>query len=107
MRIEFHNVPIHPMDCNTAVFKLKGGGEITVDRDVTENLGKNMDGTYNMLWRNVYLWAINDHRVFSEPAYLYDVDAENLLKEAELIFFEVDDEAEDIEYDFSGVVCAI
>nr|DAK26826.1 MAG TPA: hypothetical protein [Caudoviricetes sp.] len=100
MRIEFYNVPVHPSDCNTAIFKMKSGDTIAVDRDTTEH-DKNADGTYNMRWRNIYLWAINDQRIFSEPAYLYD--ARSFFEEVKFISFELDDECEDIDYDLSGV----
>lgn len=47
---------------NTLIFKLPNGTEITVDRDDTEYDIQGLDLT--MVWRNCYLWAINDCNVF-------------------------------------------
>ena len=48
MRIKFRNVPVNPCDCNTAIFKLKSGDTIAVDREATE-YDKNKNGTYDMI----------------------------------------------------------
>lgn len=101
MRIEFRNVLVHPSDCNTAIFKLKSGDTIAVDRDTTE-YDENKNGTYNMIWRRTYLWGINDVNIFQYPAYLND-DAVHMFEDAEFVSFDLDDEGEDINYDFSGV----
>lgn len=101
MRIEFYNVPVHPCDCNTAVFKMKSGDTIAVDRDAAE-YDENEDGTYNMIWRRTYLCGINGENIFQCPAYLND-DAAHIFKDAEFISFDLDDEGEDIEYDFFDV----
>lgn len=101
MRIEFYNVPVYPGDCNTAIFKLKSGDIITVDRNTTE-FNDNEDGTYNMIWRETYLWGINDENIFCAPAYL-NSDAAHIFKDVKLVSFNLHDECEDIDYDFSGV----
>ena len=105
MRIEFYNVPVHPCNCNTAIFKLKSGDMITVDRDTTE-FNDNKDGPYNMMWRETYLWGINGENIFYEPAYM-DNDAVRVFEDAEFVSFDLDDECEDIDYDFSGVTFSV
>lgn len=108
MKIEFHNVPVSPFECETAIFKLGGreggGGEVAINRCVTESLRKNEDGTYDMIWRKVYLLAVNGHRLFSKPAFLSGISAANLLKETKSISFEV---TNDKDYDFSKVTYKI
>lgn len=101
MRIKFRNVPVNPCDCNTAIFKLKSGDTIAVDREATE-YDKNKNGTYDMIQRRTYLWGINGVNIFQYPAYLND-DATHIFEDAEFVSFDLDDEGEDVNYDFSGV----
>ena len=63
MRLEIYGKTNHDYCMvNTAIFHLKDGGTITIDRDETEYDVCPIDGgEYNlsMLWRGCYLWAIN------------------------------------------------
>ena len=58
---------------NAAVFRLKTGGTITVDRDTTEYDIE--DGKLSMTWRNIYIWEINGENICDEPIY----PSENLI----------------------------
>ena len=53
------------MMINTAIFHLKDGGELTIDRDSTEWSIDN-DGNMEVIFKNIYFWAINDYHVFAD-----------------------------------------
>lgn len=59
---------------NTAVFHLKTGGTITIDRNTTEYDIE--DGKLSMTWRDIYIWEINGENVCNEPIY----PSENLIR---------------------------
>ena len=55
------------MMINTAIFHLKDGGTITIDRDETFYTLEN--NVLDMTWHNVYIWEINGYNVFETLAY--------------------------------------
>ena len=62
---------------NTAIFHLKNGGTITIDRQETE-VGY-IDGKQESYWRGCYIWAINDENIFGEN-YFFEYSAEDLFR---------------------------
>lgn len=92
---------------NALKLRLKNGTSITVDRkesNITnepaeDGLGRDL----TMEWRSCYLWAINDYNIFGEEGlYLndpYSIDEfRKLVKEAN-VWFELEDDAPDEDYD--------
>jgi len=66
---------------NTAIFHLKDGGNITIDRKETYFSVKN--GILSMDWEGCYLWEVNGEAIFDGHYYPFIADAfsiTNLLK---------------------------
>lgn len=84
---------------NTAVFQLKCGIRVTVDRDRTE--WGIEDGKLAMEWRECYLWEVNDIGVFDAPAYLNEYGAE-LFEGAKLVELNLEDDA-DSDYEVTDI----
>ena len=76
---------------NTAIFKLSDGREVTVDRDNTRYMIKDVE--LEMLWIDCYIWSDDEAD--------YKIDA-NLFNGAEFIGFELEDDA-DADYEISCV----
>lgn len=92
---------------NDAIFHLKEGGTITIDREKTEYTSEN--GKLHMIWKNVYLWAVNEWNILDgyNLAYCSASGLVNLLEDA-WVELEIDDDAEEsmpygIEYVVSDV----
>ena len=79
---------------NKAKFMLATGSVISLDRLETNWDFEVKDGEayLSMEWRNVYLWDIDDVSLFSSEVPILNEAAE-LLKGAELIELEVEDDA--------------
>lgn len=84
---------------NTAVFELKCGIRVTVDRDRTE--WGITDGILEMDWSECYLWEVNDIGVFDTPAYLNEYGAE-LFEGAKLVALNLEDDA-DSDYEVTDI----
>ena len=100
MRIEFNcKTNKDYVMINTAIFHLKDGGELTIDRDETE-WSINEDGTMSMLFNGIYFWALNDCDIFTdEKGYGYYPSNENIddvkrLLSAAIVEFELEDDAD-------------
>lgn len=73
MRIEFKGTTNKDyMMVNTAKFRLKTGSVITIDRDETEFTIE--DGKIDMVWRGVYLRAVDDFNIVDSDAYIKDAE---------------------------------
>ena len=105
MRISFTCTTNKPYTrINTAVFTLKNGTTVTVDRDESDFLNEPSEEAGNpreltMDWVGCYIWAINDCNIFgSNGFHLYDVDAieefKSLVQDA-AVSFELEDDAPD------------
>lgn len=84
---------------NTAVFELKCGVRVTVDRDRTE--WKITGGILKMDWRECYLWEVNDIGVFDTPAYLNEYGME-LFEGARLVGLNLEADA-DSDYEVTDI----
>lgn len=84
---------------NTAVFELKCGIRVTVDRDRTD--AKIADGILDMEWSDCYLWEINDISIFNSPTHLNENTAK-LFEGAKLITLNLEEDAEN-DYEISDV----
>lgn len=104
MVIEFNGKINKPyMMVNTATFKLAGGGSIVIDRDSTEFTIE--DGKIDMLWRNCYIWCIND--VCLEEPYYPDNNAFiELMNGAELVELYLEDEADE-DYEITDIIWGV
>ncbi len=72
MRIEIYgNTNKNYCMVNTAKFHLKNGGIITVDREETEYTVNTEINQLSMLWKGVYLWAVNDCYLFDGEDRVY------------------------------------
>ena len=104
MRIEFSGKTNKDyIMVNTAVFHLRDGGTVTLDRDETDYCIEN--GTLSMVWNGIYLWEINGVFVFGTPMY----PAEDLSKllEGSWVELELEDDADE-DYritDVKWVIC--
>lgn len=88
---------------NTAIFHLKQGGTITVDRGRTEYSITN--GILSMEWISCYIWAINGEKVFSEEVSVLSDNFAHLLEDA-WVKFELEDDADD-DYSVTDIVWSI
>lgn len=89
---------------NTATFRLKSGGTITLDRDATR-FSVNGD-VLDMTWTGVYVWEVNGRHIFDSynPRELY-VDGEELCKIidwAAPIDFDLEDDADE-DYEVTNI----
>ena len=104
MRIAFSgNINHDYMMVNTVTFELANGTAITVDREWTEYDINEIDGTYSMVWRGCYLWALNDWCIFGDKGHHISDDYSiseftELVKEAK-VSFDLEDDAEDEDYE--------
>lgn len=79
---------------NEAIFHLKTGGTLTLDRESTEYTIE--DGNLSMEWFNIYLWAINDIAIFiNEPTAFVNESIANLLEGSWVELILEDDADED------------
>ena len=103
MRLEIYGKTNHDYCMvNTAIFHLKDGGTITIDRDTTEYVTQPIaGGEYNlsMLWRGCYLWAINGRSFIKteNDRGIYQFDSEELTKllEGATLELELEDDADE------------
>ena len=77
---------------NSATFRLKTGTEIVIDRketyyDIDDNFNLDME------WSGCYLWAIDGNYIYDKE-YLLNDDAIELLKTAELVSLDLEDDAD-------------
>ena len=77
---------------NSATFKSTSGKVLIIDRDTTEY--DNEEGNLEMIWRDCYIWAIDDNYE-EEPLYLNYEEFHSLLDGAELISLNLEDDADD------------
>ncbi len=102
MRLEIYAKTNHDY-CyiNTAVFHLKNGGTLTLDRKETEYSVE--DGRLTMLWRGVYIWAFNGENFALSGEVEPDTEAlVNLLTGAR-IEIELEDDTPDSDYQITDV----
>ena len=72
MTIEFKNLPIRPDKLNVALFKMKDGSLISVNRK-KESWYTEEDGSYTGRWGGVYLWGVNNfHSSEQDPIFISD-----------------------------------
>lgn len=87
---------------NTLKINLLNGTVITIDRKETEFSSEESDGTRSMIWRNCYLWAINEQNIFGVEG--YSIVDEYSLKEFlgliknSTLTFELEDDVPDEDY---------
>lgn len=109
MNIEFTNVPIRPDWLNTALIKTKNNSIVAIDRERTEWV-EEKDGSYTMLWKNVYLWETSS---IYGPIYLSENRVKELLRNSVDIDFDVQEEYFEDHIginetiDFSGVTFSV
>lgn len=89
---------------NTAIFALKDGGTVTIDRGCTEYTIK--DGRFRMMWGDCYLWRFNDVNIFNTPYYPDKEAFVKLLKGATLLKLEAEDDADE-DYEITDVQWSI
>ena len=93
------NVNDEAIAVNKAIFRMKDGGTIAIDRKLTPyHLKDRGDGTYDyeMEWVDIYPWNINEYNLFSGE-YVDDyVEQElaKLLSNSVLIALELEDETD-------------
>ena len=104
MRIEFSGKTNKDyVMVNTAVFHLRDGGTVTLDRDETDYCIEN--GTLSMVWNNIYLWEINGV-CFGVP--MYPAEDMSKLLEGSWVEQELEDDADadyiitDVEWIITG-----
>lgn len=74
------------MEINTAIFTLKNGTTITIDRKSTSYY-VSKDGIMKMAWNDVYVWAVNRLHIFNEvDTNLSKNNMKKLLDEATVSF---------------------
>lgn len=78
---------------NTAIFQLKDGGTITLDREETY-YSSLKNGFLTMEWHDVYLWEINGINIFDEPYQPADIYFIALIEDCEFVEFVLEDDAD-------------
>lgn len=74
---------------NTAIFQLKNGEVITVDRDVTEYSEPGTEPKEEMVWHGGYIWDSDNEK----QRYLNDDEASVFFKGSKFLGFEIEEDA--------------
>jgi hypothetical protein len=104
MTIEFTNLPIRPDKLNVALFKMKDGSLISVNRK-KESWYTEKDGSYTGRWGEVYLWGVNNfHSSEQDPIFVSDDGLNSLMNNSTSVDFSLADKSPAVnKMDFSGV----
>ena len=104
MTIEFKNLPIRPDKLSVALFKMKDGSLISVNRK-KESWYTEKDGSYTGRWGEVYLWGVNNfHSSEQDPIYISDDGLKSLVRNSAGVDFSLADKHQAVnKMDFSGV----
>ena len=86
---------------NTAIFHLKNGGTITIDREETEY--RITDGDLSMLWKGLYVWAFNSVSIGSGDGRIYPHTSLIRLLEGATLELSLEDDAPDADYEVTNI----
>ncbi len=86
---------------NTAIFHLKNGGTITIDREETEH--RVIGGDLSMLWKGLYIWAFNGVLIGSGDGRIYPHTSLIKLLEGATLELSLEDDAPDADYEVTNI----
>lgn len=104
MTIEFKNLPVRPDKLGAALFRMKDGSLISVNRK-KESWCTEEDGSYTGRWGGVYLWGVNNfHSSEHDPIFITDDGLKSLVYNSASVDFSLSDKSRAVnKMDFSGV----
>ncbi len=105
MKLIFKNVPFNPSWVNTVIITTKDGTQFVLDRETTE-YKTNKKGKFNVTWKNVYLWRINNVQL-NHGLHLSKTGMRDILDSLKKFNFEFDDECDEDSIDTSGITLEV